>query len=177
MKLNDACKTFNELQKNGEQGCHFHSQLIEHIEKLIQMVNEYIMKRTREKTELLNRINMQSFGGAAQPNIYGAAPRGYSYPNAPSGYPSNIPQTYPPASVPSYYSGAPQGYYQGQQGQVYGSGRPQNQPQNYPDASQWPNYAATGRGYPGAPGGPSYPGTTGYGHQQPRPGYPPGYGY
>lgn len=175
------------MYSNGQQGGHFHTQLTGYLEKIIQETTEYVMKRTMEKTELLNKISMQSFGSSgqasygtgAQPTSYGSYP-GYS--GAGTGYPQNAPQTY--TSGTAYcYSGAPQGYYQNYQAQGYPSSgvpnQPQGQPHAYPGAPQGYNYSATG-GYPGAPGGPAYPGTSGYGYQQPqqpRPGYPRGYGY
>lgn len=48
-----ACSLFNECYSNIQQGLHFHSQLTSYIDRMVQVVNDFVMSRTLEREELV----------------------------------------------------------------------------------------------------------------------------
>eukprot|EP00826_Nyctotherus_ovalis_P035772 TRINITY_DN3102_c0_g1_i5.p1 TRINITY_DN3102_c0_g1~~TRINITY_DN3102_c0_g1_i5.p1 ORF type:complete len:158 (+),score=56.26 TRINITY_DN3102_c0_g1_i5:306-779(+) len=51
--LDFACNLFNECYSNIQQGLHFHSQLTSYIERMVQVVNDFVMSRSLEREELV----------------------------------------------------------------------------------------------------------------------------
>ena len=127
------------MQSNAQQGGHFHTQLTGFMSKIIQAVNDFVTRRTVEKSSLMSKITTQGYG--AQPSIPQTSGTNYPYPTG------TQPQTYP-TSQPSY-PGAGSGY------PSTGSGYPSTYPsgpQNYP-AQRYPapTYPTTAQGYPTYP--------------------------
>jgi len=54
--LNEACDIFNQCYTSLQQGAHFYTQLMDHLDKCAQTVSDYIMSRNIEKNDLLSHL-------------------------------------------------------------------------------------------------------------------------
>ncbi len=71
-QIDDACNTFNKCHSNLQQGAHFYTQLVGHLGKFSQTVNDFVVSRGLEKNELLAQIN--GFGTSYVPPPPGTRP-------------------------------------------------------------------------------------------------------
>ena len=92
-----------------QQGAQFHTQLVSILQKLMAEINDYVMKRTYEKNELVNRIAGQNFGSLGNPSAYGQPP-GYQPTQSQYHYGGPAPSPYPQPPPAPRYPGYPPGY-------------------------------------------------------------------